>query len=61
MNNNKKPIHIKSENVGSFTRLCNLLSPGSGVTNKCIQHYKTNGTPVQKKKAIFAENARKWH
>ena len=53
-------IHILPSKVGSFTDICNKLNHGYGVTNKCINYYKKNGTKSQKKKAVFAENARQW-
>ena len=42
--NGKSPIHIKPANRGKFT----------------ASWFKENGTPAQKKMAVFALNARKW-
>lgn len=48
-------IHIKKENRGKFTQYCN-----GKVTNECIQRAKNSSNPILRKRAIFAENARKW-
>lgn len=49
-------IHIKKKNRGSFTKYCN-----GKVTNECIQRGKNSPDPVIRKKAVFAQNARRWH
>lgn len=46
-------IHIKPENRGKFTALKKR-------TGHSASWFKEHGTPVQKKMAIFALNARKW-
>ena len=46
-------IHIKSENRGKFTALKKR-------TGHSASWFKENGTPAQKKMAVFALNARKW-
>lgn len=46
-------IHIKKENRGKFTALLKR-------TGKTASWYKAHGTPLQKKRATFALNARKW-
>lgn len=48
-------IHIKKKNRGSFTRYCN-----GKVTNECIQRGKNSPDPAIRKKAVFAQNARRW-
>ena len=48
-------IHIKKSHEGSFTEHC-----GGKVTDACIQSAKQSSNPKLRKKAIFAENARKW-
>ena len=48
-------IHIKKENRGKFTDYC-----GGEVTNECIQRGKNSSNPVIRKRATFADNARKW-
>lgn len=57
LNGNKKgkggPIHIKKENRGKFNALLER-------TGKSASWFKEHGTPLQKKRAIFALNARKW-
>ena len=47
-------IHIKKKNRGSFTRYCN-----GKVTNECIQRGKNSPDPAIRKKAVFAQNARR--
>lgn len=49
-------IHIKKKNRGSFTKYCN-----GKVTNECIQRGKNSPDPAIRKKAVFAQNARRWH
>ena len=46
-------IHIKPENRGKFTALKER-------TGHSATWFKENGTPAQKKMAVFALNARKW-
>ena len=48
-------IHIKKENKGSFTDYC-----GGKVTSECISRGKHSPDPKIRKKATFAQNARKW-
>lgn len=48
-------IHIKKKNRGKFTEYC-----GGEVTQKCIDKAKKSGNPKLRKRATFAENARKW-
>lgn len=48
-------IHIKKANRGKFTDYCN-----GKVTNECIQRGKNSPNPVIRKRATFADNARKW-
>lgn len=48
-------IRIKKKNKGSFTRWC-----GGNVTQECIQRGKRSSNPAIRKKAVFAENSRKW-
>lgn len=49
-------IHIKPENRGKFTEYC-----GGKVTAACIAKGKRSPNPKIRKRAIFAENARKWN
>ena len=49
----KGGIHIKPENVGSFTRYC-----GGHVTQECINRGKNSSSAAIRKKSVFAENAR---
>jgi hypothetical protein len=52
---NGSRIHIKKENRGKFTEYCD-----GKVTQECIDKAKKSNNPTLKKRAIFAENARKW-
>ena len=51
--NGKSPIHIKPANRGKFTALKKR-------TGHSTSWFKENGTPAQKKMAVFAMNAKKW-
>ena len=51
----KRKIRIKPSKRGSFTKYC-----GGKVTRKCIARGKRSKSKVIRKKAVFAENARKW-
>lgn len=48
-------IYIKKKNRGLFTEYC-----GGNVTNECIQRGKNSSNPAIRKRAIFAQNSRKW-
>lgn len=48
-------IHIKKKNRGKFTEYC-----GGEVTGACIQRAKKSGNKKLIKRAVFAENSRKW-
>lgn len=48
-------IHIKKKNRGKFTDYC-----GGKVTSECIKKGKSSSNPTIRKRAVFAENARKW-
>jgi hypothetical protein len=50
-----KEIHIKKKNRGKFTEYCK-----GEVTQKCIDKAKKSKNPTLRKRATFAENARKW-
>lgn len=52
---NGKKIHIKESQKGSFTKYC-----GGNVTSECIARGKASPDPRIRKKATFADNARKW-
>ena len=49
-------IHIKEANKGKFTDYC-----GGKVTSECIARGKRSSDPAVRKRATFADNARKWH
>ena len=51
----KLGIKIKEKNKGSFTRYCN-----GKVTQECIDKGKKSPNKAIRKKAVFAENSRKW-
>ena len=48
-------IHIKKRNRGKFTEYC-----GGEVTDACIQKAKKSKNPKLRKRAIFAQNSRRW-
>lgn len=48
-------IHIKEKNKGSFTKYCK-----GKVTQECIDKAKKSGNKKLIKRAVFAENSRKW-
>lgn len=48
-------INIKKKNRGKFTSYC-----GGNVTSECISRGKHSSNPAIRKRAVFAENARKW-
>lgn len=48
-------INIKKKNRGKFTDYC-----GGNVTQECINRAKHSGNKTLVKRAVFAENARKW-
>jgi hypothetical protein len=48
-------IHIKKENRGKFTEYC-----GGKVTSECIAKGKNSKSATIRKRATFADNARKW-
>ena len=59
----KKPkIEIKPENKGLFTEYCKRkgLGDDKAVTQKCIEEGKKSKDPDVRKRAVFAENARKF-
>jgi hypothetical protein len=51
----KSGIKIKKKNRGKFTEYC-----GGNVTQECINRAKNSGNKRLIKRAVFAENARKW-
>jgi hypothetical protein len=48
-------IHIKESTKGSFTKYCK-----GKVTQECIDKAKRSKDKKLVKKAVFAENSRKW-
>lgn len=48
-------IHIKKKNRGKFTEWC-----GGKVTEECIRRGKNSSNPTIRKRATFAQNARRW-
>lgn len=55
----KQDIKIKPENVGKFTKYCTGLGL-SGVTAECIAKGKKSTSKAVRKRAVFAENVRKF-
>lgn len=51
----KGGITIKKENRGKFTEYC-----GGKVTDECINRGKNSTNPTIRKRAIFAQNSRRW-
>lgn len=51
----KSGIKIKKSNKGKFTEYCN-----GKVTQECINKGKQSKDPTIRKRATFADNARKW-
>jgi hypothetical protein len=51
-----KPIKIKPENKGKFTKYCK-----GKVTKACINKGKKSKSKSVRKQATFADNARKWN
>ena len=56
----KKKIEIKPSKRGSFEKWCKSKGYG-GVTSKCIAQGKKSKSSAIRKKATFAQNARKWN
>lgn len=52
---NGSKIHIKKKNRGKFTQYC-----GGNVTEECIKRGKNSPNPAIRKRATFAQNARKF-
>ncbi len=52
-------IKIKKSNRGKFTQYCRR-NGYSGVTAACIAKGKRSPNPTTRKRATFAESARKW-
>lgn len=51
----KSGIKIKKSNKGKFTEYCN-----GKVTQECIRKGKQSKDPTIRKRATFADNAKKW-
>lgn len=56
----KKPIKVKPENKGKFTKYCKSKGHGS-VTNECIEEGLASKSAGVRKQANFARNARSWN
>ena len=52
---NGSKIHIKKKNRGKFTEYC-----GGNVTDECIKRGKNSPSATIRRRAIFAQNSRKW-
>ena len=53
------PIKIKKANKGKFTKYCKGKGHGK-VTQKCIAEGKASKSPKIRKRAVFADNAKKF-
>lgn len=51
----KSGIKIKKSHQGLFTDYCN-----GKVTQECIKKGKNSSNPITRRRAIFAENSKKW-
>lgn len=56
----KKPIKIKPQNKGKFTKYCKNKGYES-VTTECIEEGLASKSAGVRKQANFARNARKWN
>ncbi len=55
----KKPIMIKPENKGKLHKELGVPA-GKKIPAKKLEAAKKNATPAEKKRIVFAENAKKW-
>ncbi len=53
-------IHIKAANVGKLHRDLGVASDKKISPSK-LEHAKEGASPAEKKRIVFAENARKWN
>jgi hypothetical protein len=54
-----KKIHIKEENKGKLHKELGVAK-GKKIPTKKLEAAKKNASPAEKKRIVFAENARKW-
>jgi phage gp16-like protein len=54
------PIHIKPSHKGRFARDVGK-KPGAKITAADIAKGKASGSAAERKRAVFAQNARKWN
>jgi len=53
-------IKIKKENKGKLHKDLGIKE-GEKIPTKKMERAKKNASPAEKKRIVFAENARKWH
>lgn len=56
----KKPIHIKAKNKGKLHKMLGVKF-GDPIPEKKILGAMKFGTPLEKKRAVFAHNAAGWN
>lgn len=59
MASSKKPIKIKAANKGKL-RAETGTKPGKNIPEKKLKKAENSKDPAERKRAVFAENARKW-
>ncbi len=55
----KKPIEIKAANKGKLHKEPGVPK-GKKIPEKKLEAAKKNASPAEKKRIVFAENAKKW-
>ena len=60
MAKNQKPIVIKAANKGKLHAELGV-KPGAKIPVKKMEAAKKDASPAEKKRIVFAENARKWN
>jgi hypothetical protein len=56
----KNPIKIKPENKGKLHADLGI-APGKKISVNKMEAAKASASPAEKKRIVFAENARKWN
>ena len=56
----KARIHIKAKNKGKLHKELGVKQ-GEPISEEKLEKAKANASPAEKKRIVFAENARKWH
>jgi hypothetical protein len=53
-------IHIKESHKGLLHKQMGIPE-GKPISTKALEHEKQGANPAEKKRIVFAENARRWH